>query len=115
MGHRSKNVVIQPSESTTTREIRVQIRGKSTDNSNPHSIYFLPQYQLQRKFFWELNVYSRKYNFNCSVTANIQTTKETLILQIEKDPAWADNPGHRHPLQDFYTRHIIPAFTNDLL
>jgi len=42
----------------------------------------------------------------------VWTTKETLILLIEKDSGWADNLRR---LQDFYTRHIIPAFTNDLL
>ena len=42
----------------------------------------------------------------------VWTTKETLILLIEEDSAWADNLRR---LQDFYTRHIIPAFTNDLL
>ena len=42
----------------------------------------------------------------------VWTTKETLVLQIKKDPAWADNLRR---LQDFYTRHIIPAFISDLL
>ena len=42
----------------------------------------------------------------------VWTTKETLVLQINKDPAWADNLRR---LQDFYTRHIIPAFITDLL
>ena len=42
----------------------------------------------------------------------VWTTKETLVLQIKKDPAWADNLRR---LQDFYTRHIIPAFITDLL
>ena len=42
----------------------------------------------------------------------VWTTKETLILKIEKDSAWADN---FRCLQDFYTRHVIPEFTNDLL
>ena len=32
----------------------------------------------------------------------VWTTKETLVLQIKKDPAWADNLRR---LQDFYTRH----------
>ena len=42
----------------------------------------------------------------------VWTTKETLILQIKKDPAWADN---LQLLKDFYIKHIIPAFSNDLL
>lgn len=42
----------------------------------------------------------------------VWTTKETLILQIKKVPAWADNLRR---LQDFNTRHIIPAFITDLL
>ena len=42
----------------------------------------------------------------------VWTTKETLILQIKKDPAWVDN---LRLLKDFYTKHIIPAFANDLL
>lgn len=41
-------------------------------------------------------------------------TKETLILEIKKDPAWDDN---LHCLQDFYTRRtcISRAFITDLL
>ena len=42
----------------------------------------------------------------------VWTTKETLVLQIKKDPAWVDN---LRLLKDFYTKHIIPAFANDLL
>lgn len=36
----------------------------------------------------------------------VWTTKETLILQIKKVPAWADN---------LRRLHIIPAFITDLL
>ena len=43
----------------------------------------------------------------------VWTTKETLVVQIKKDLAWADNLRR---LQDFYTRRcIIPAFISDLL
>ena len=42
----------------------------------------------------------------------VWTTKEILILQIKKDPAWADN---LQLLKDLYIKHNIPAFSNDLL
>ena len=40
------------------------------------------------------------------------TKKETLTLQIKKDPALASNIDL---LRDFYIKHIIPAFCTELL
>ena len=42
----------------------------------------------------------------------VWTKKEILTLQIKKDPAWASNTDL---LREFYSKHIIPAFSNELL
>eukprot|EP00795_Rhopilema_esculentum_P002504 gene2504-699_t len=42
----------------------------------------------------------------------VWTTKQSLIIQIKKDPAWADN---LLILKDFYIKIMIPAFAKDLL
>ena len=49
--HSGQNVVrqVSPQQILTTVMTNIVV-DKSTDNAKPHSIYFLPQYQRQRKF-----------------------------------------------------------------
>ncbi|XP_065056838.1 uncharacterized protein LOC135685036 [Rhopilema esculentum] len=42
----------------------------------------------------------------------VWTTKQSFIIQIKKDPAWAEN---LLILKDFYIKNMIPAFAKDLL